>query len=110
MNRVGASFLGALVVVLAMFWPALNFFSSTDETPEFARITDYRANFDVDADGTPRAHQTPTPPPAPPRPADPHLPAPLRRRRRRHPARPRDAHRRPPARAARDLPVLRHRR
>ena len=58
MKRMGASFLGALVVVLAMFWPALNFFSTTDETPEFARITDYRATFDVDADGTLRAHET----------------------------------------------------
>ena len=58
MKRLGASFLGALVVVLAMFWPAFNFFSTTDETPEFARITDYRAAFDVDADGTMRAHET----------------------------------------------------
>ena len=58
MQRLGASFLGALVVVLAMFWPAFNFFSTTDETPEFARITDYRAAFDVDADGTMRAHET----------------------------------------------------
>ena len=58
MKRLGASFLGALVVVLAMFWPAVNFFSTTDETPEFARITDYRATFDVDADGTMRAHET----------------------------------------------------
>ncbi len=41
-----------------MFWPAVNFFSTTDETPEFARITDYRATFDVDADGTMRAHET----------------------------------------------------
>ncbi len=58
MKRLGASFLGALVVVLAMFWPAVNFFSTTDETPEFARITDYQATFDVDADGTLRAHET----------------------------------------------------
>ena len=58
MRRMGASFLGALVVVLAMFWPALNFFSTTDETPEFARITDYRATFDVGADGTLLAHET----------------------------------------------------
>src|SRR6478672_10489979 len=58
MKRLGASFLGALIVVLAMFWPAFNFFSTTDETPEFARITDYRATFDVDADGTMRAHET----------------------------------------------------
>ena len=43
-------------------WPCsgrpVNFFSTTDETPEFARITDYRATFDVDADGTMRAHET----------------------------------------------------
>ena len=58
MKRWGASVLGALVAVLAMFWPAVNFFSGADETPEFARITDYTATFDVDSDGTMRAHET----------------------------------------------------
>ncbi len=58
MKRFGASLLGALVAVLAMFWPAVNFFSTSDQTPEFARITDYRASFDVDKDGALRAHET----------------------------------------------------
>ena len=48
----------ALVAVLAMFWPAVGLSTSSDTSPEFARITDYRATFDVDADGTLRAHET----------------------------------------------------
>lgn len=58
MKRWGASFLGALVVVLAMFWPLVNLLATTDQSPEFARITDYRATFDVDRDGAMRAHET----------------------------------------------------
>src|SRR6476646_7445214 len=57
MKALGGSLLGALVAVLAMFWPAVGFTSSSDTSPEFARITDYQATFDVAADGTLTAHE-----------------------------------------------------
>jgi hypothetical protein len=46
------------VVVMLMFFPALSTGDSGDTTPEYARITDYNAKFDVDAKGTLKATET----------------------------------------------------
>ncbi|MEP6817298.1 MAG: DUF2207 domain-containing protein [Marmoricola sp.] len=58
MKRVGGALLGLAVVVLMMFFPALTTGGASDTTPEYARITDYNAKFDVDAQGTLHATET----------------------------------------------------
>ncbi|MGI9155272.1 MAG: DUF2207 domain-containing protein [Marmoricola sp.] len=58
MRRVGGALIGLAAVVLMMFFPALATGSSADTSPEFARISDYNATFDVDAKGTLHATET----------------------------------------------------
>ncbi len=58
MKRLALAIVGSLGVIALMFIPALGFSSGADTTPEYATITDYKATFDVDADGTLSAHET----------------------------------------------------